>query len=1335
MCSIEQIADCGDISTLGRALFIPEREDETWLSKCSVSLSSCGGLLAVGYKKRLCFLVGQWISSTDSNTFLISWSGTLPSEVTSLLSLSICPSQQSSQSGPDWFCIVVGFSNGSVGFYTNTGHLLLLEKLEDKHVLKISCNTGTYGIFPDDIHIHFESSVYVVSGSSLFQTLRNAKAQLAKVQAGLRSEYCIDSRSIQIRKWIYSEQEQINDAAVAGLDLTNAYEHYLAASNYGGYDTWYRSIPIVRTLILASGVDPYIGFHYAIEGGNAPKLQDVATAVANKIKSALPGWLGGSTETAPTNTEPFIRTEQLSLRNGIYDDQRQGTSVAVSQDRRLAAFSDNLGRVAVFDITKGYIIRLFKGCRDAQCAFVQIFDTDTRKPDQSIVKQFRRAIFLIIYNPKKGLIDIRLMQRGTRVAVFTATKNGKLLYNTCGLVGAEKNYTHRKSNLPEFQCVLIDPDGKLKEFNIPFYYCLGGEHLDRSKDLHIVKNIRDTVKKTTNFTEDVKTDLIEIATKLKTPEIQKLCLEILIKCNELSSDIIVTCLERFWDNFPSEDTLSEQNKKFKNYFANLALITLFHRRISNENVSDIQNLIIKVYKELDCKEQSDCLTNIQDGKDETPNFHLLEDDNCILERLLILAQDEDLKDHQAKVTFADNRTSTYKDFISCFELEQRNEYISLKKDISTEKLSNLSSDVFKSILSLNDYSTLRNLSQNCKIDSTEIVKLVITHVMNMSLEQITIDLIEKIISALYYLSSAIEEAINIDYNELSPWWENIRLMLVELPCPLRTMIVAMACKAVVKIFECKSSDKDDWESVTTENAEWGILIGKLEDISILSIALMFKAEFKGRSLPRLPFEDININLKYIYTRGKGSVTELIAKWLCSMGTHPLAIEINEIMEKIDENQNSDKSSNSSDVFTDEMYVGNHRELVDDNPQIFKWLSLLRRQFPLSTTANYIIANMSWEYALDWQKCMKNTVNLKAVVECLTNLPDIHLRLGMFFIIWTTYLKHTFESCCRLVNNVGKLPKDHLCLQDLGFNSDTLVGFLEHCTDYLQEFYACSTKCLDEEAETIRYEKIWNESLPSLVEVAQKKRNVNSEIIKLNYQMSYTIYLQCLLKTKFTKPLDILYDVDYQNVLEALTGNVVQRDVTSKCSDKYKNQRMKFLAKLIRKAVDTITLSENEEGSPKYYTKECSTSIRKMCTLADSWDVDSAFVWRTYLVMLYHLGYDRVALDIINFISQSDLILPQIVAITIQRLKRHMQASKHYGQIFATMPPQLYRRIDSTELDTSVPANPSLRTTIFILQQILNFIEGNSSVEADSLPDMKLARLLLESCEYIERRKL
>lgn len=60
-------------------------------------MSSCSSLLAVGYQNRLCLLTNQWISQTNSNTFLISWSGTLPSDITALLALPICPSQQSSQ--------------------------------------------------------------------------------------------------------------------------------------------------------------------------------------------------------------------------------------------------------------------------------------------------------------------------------------------------------------------------------------------------------------------------------------------------------------------------------------------------------------------------------------------------------------------------------------------------------------------------------------------------------------------------------------------------------------------------------------------------------------------------------------------------------------------------------------------------------------------------------------------------------------------------------------------------------------------------------------------------------------------------------------------------------------------------------------------------------------------------------------------------------------------------------------------------------------------------------------------------------------------------------------
>lgn len=166
----------------------------------------------MGYRSRLTLLTSQWISSADSNTYLISWSGTLPSDVTALAALPICPSHQSSQvklillpffminlfytlvfillvlnnpvnllqNGPDWYCIIVGFKNGTVGFYTNTGHLLLSEKLDDRPVTKITCHTGTYGTLPDDIYVLFQNCECIIPGSSLFQTLRYAKTQLAR---------------------------------------------------------------------------------------------------------------------------------------------------------------------------------------------------------------------------------------------------------------------------------------------------------------------------------------------------------------------------------------------------------------------------------------------------------------------------------------------------------------------------------------------------------------------------------------------------------------------------------------------------------------------------------------------------------------------------------------------------------------------------------------------------------------------------------------------------------------------------------------------------------------------------------------------------------------------------------------------------------------------------------------------------------------------------------------------------------------------------------------------------------------------------------------------------
>lgn len=865
---------------------------------------------------------------------------------------------------------------------------------------------------------------------------------------------------------------------------------------------------------------------------------------------------------------------------------------------------------------------------------LQIFEVNDKKPQLSIAKEFKRAIFLIIYNPKKGLIDIRLMQRGNRVAAFTATKNGLLLYNTCGVVGLEKNYSYKKLNLPEFQCVLMDPDGKLKQFNIPFFYALEGEHSQRSKDLHILRDLRDHFKKSPTQ-ENFIDDLLKKASELKTLDVKKHFLDLLVRKYNVSPATVMSCLDLFWDGIDDDKKVS-QAIEVKTHFAHLGLITLFFRHISGEFTDDMQKVKDKIHIFLDgyingtdyentseTEENTECSTKLEKSSvntdlpeqniDENSHeicFELLEDDNCILERLLSLAQESSYKEyHQARVTFAENDINNYKEFVSCFKIDGKNKYISLKNDIATEKISNLASVTFKSIFKMQDFSVLPAFVKDCNVDPKDIVKLLIMQLVNMPLEGINVELIEEFIKVLYYLCSGTKEATCIAYNETSPWWQSIRDILVDMPCPLRSMIVAMACKAVGKIFETKCQESEGiWESVTKENAKWGILIGKLEDISLLSIILMFNEPFSGDSLIKLKMTEFNINLKYIYTRGKGSITELIAKWLCSMGVIPQAIVTNELMEKCSSLCTMDESI-STEEDDENLFIENNRKSVDENPKIFKWLSLLRQKFPLSTSSDFIIASMCWEYAMAWQKSMQNCEYLDAVLKCLIWISDLHVRLGLFSIIWSTYIKHIFEVSCRLVNKVGRLPKDPLCLQDVGFDSTTMVCFLKNTTAYLDSFFYCSKVSVDQKKQEINFEQIWDESNPSLVEVAQDTKNIDQNILNLNLQLSRTVYYTCHFNVKTSKPLDNLYDIDYQYILEALGGNVVRRELNLTPSDKLRQPRMKFITKLIRAAVDTITTSESDGPHVTYNCEECHKWIKNIILLTDLWKIDKEYVNR------------------------------------------------------------------------------------------------------------------------------
>lgn len=132
-------------------------------------------------------------------------------------------------------------------------------------------------------------------------------------------------------------------------------------------------------------------------------------------------------------------------------------------------------------------------------------------------------------------------------------------------------------------------------------------------------------------------------------------------------------------------------------------------------------------------------------------------------------------------------------------------------------------------------------------------------------------------------STDVEE-ICVEYNEASPWWRNVRAILTESTRPFNALTAALACRAIVVIMEryneklqsqkslgadgdegedIKNGNKtvkvedtegktyditpddetyssnSEWENVSKDTCQFTLLIGNLEDITVLNAVIRY----------------------------------------------------------------------------------------------------------------------------------------------------------------------------------------------------------------------------------------------------------------------------------------------------------------------------------------------------------------------------------------------------------------------------------------------------------------------------------------------------------------
>ncbi|KAF5303848.1 hypothetical protein FQR65_LT08105 [Abscondita terminalis] len=545
------------------------------------------------------------------------------------------------------------------------------------------------------------------------------------------------------------------------------------------------------------------------------------------------------------------------------------------------------------------------------------------------------------------------------------------------------------------------------------------------------------------------------------------------------------------------------------------------------------------------------------------------------------------------------------------------------------------------------------------------------------------------------------ENITVEYNKTSSFWAKIREILADSSKPFPALTAALICRSIAQKIEhekelqqsstsLEDENMEIWEKMSQENCDWMILIGKLEDVSLLNIILSNRCAHIDSSLPRLKHTPVDVSLKHVLEKGKGTVSELVAQWLTTAGVDPQSIILN----------SESTCDNSS-----------------DNNLVFDRLNVIKKQFPYSLDAGVLLANMCWEYAMAWQKQLQEFEYLTAAIECLKNVPQPHLKQGMYNLVWNTHLKILFESACKLINKVGKLPKEKLCKQDTGLTDFQISSFINVCTNFLDNFLDVVQLSYNSEKIPIRYEEIWENGGLPLAELALQQSHINYDLLHAHYQLSLTIQMITTFTFKHTKPVNNLFD---SAVISLFFTDFQQKTQVSwhRSDTKTHASRTQFLLKVISASIETVSVNDN-----KIFTANHVQWMAKCQSLARVWNLDFDLLKRFQIIQLFLNGFDSIAEELMPSLTELNKLGPDLLIVAGKRLHQFITSSNDLGEKIAALSPALTKYLDSLQ-NGEWCAPSSLEAILNVTTHCLRCLDEKQN-------EYKLACQLLDACATLQ----
>ncbi|KAF3823111.1 hypothetical protein GH733_010547 [Mirounga leonina] len=1269
----------------------------SWLQDCVLSLSPTNDLMVIARGQKAVFLVPKWKYSDkgkEEMQFAIGWSGSLNVEegerVTSALCIPLASQKRSSTGRPDWTCIVVGFTSGYVRFYTENGVLLLAQLLNEDPALQLKCRTSEIPRHPgvteqnEELSILYPGAIVTIDGFSLFQSLRACRNQVAKAAASGNEN--IQPPPLAYKKWGLQDIDTIIDYASIGIMTLSPFDQMKTASNIGGFNAAIKNSPPAMSQYITVGSNPFTGFFYALEGSSQPLLSHVALAVASKLTSALfnaaSGWLGWKSkheEEAVQKQKPKV---EPATPFGLPDSRRHGESICLSPCNTLAAVTDDFGRVILLDVARGIAIRMWKGYRDGQIGWIQIVeDLHERVPEKADFSPFgntqgpsRVAQFLVIYAPRRGILEVWSTQQGPRVGAFNVGKHCRLLYPGYKIMGLN-NVTSQSWQPQTYQICLVDPvSGSVKTVNVPFHLALSDKKCERAKDMHLVKKLAVLLKTRPPNLDLVETQIKELILDIKYPATKKQALESIFASERLPFSCFRNITQTLMDTLKNQE-LESVDEGLLQFCANkLKLLHLY---------------------------ESVCQLNSLDFHSDTPFSDndlavlLRLDEKELLKLQALLEKYKEEKTRTATVRFSDDKDGVLpvKTFLEYLEYEK--DVINIKK-ISEEEYVALGSFFFwKCLHGESSTEDMCHTLESAGLSPQLLLSLLLS--VWLSKEKDILDkpqsvcCLHTMLSLLSKMKVAIDETW--DSQPVSPWWQQMRMACVQsenngaalLSAHVGHSVAAQISNIMTEKKTVLGADSealtDSWEALSLDTEYWKLLLKQLEDCLILQTLLHSKANTSTSKVSLLQAEPLpRLSVKKLLEGGKGGIADSVAKWIFKQDFSPEVLKLAN-KERDAENPDEPKEGINRDLLEVSEVDMNLGAIPD-------LLHLAYKQFPCSLELDVLHAHCCWEYVVQWNKD-----------------PE-----------------------------VGKSPKDRLCRRDVGMSDTAMTSFLGSCLDLLQTLMEADVSRDEMQAPVLDTEDAWLtvEGPTSIVELALEQKHVHYPLVEHHSVLCSVLYAVMRFSLKAVKPLSLFDSKGKNAFFKDLTS--IQLLPSGEMDPNFISVRQQFLLKVVSAAVQAqhsvVKDRESPEEAPTTpFGKDQDWPVLAV-DLAHHLQVSEDVVRRHYVVELYNYGADHLGEEASLQVHDKEVLASQLLVLTGQRLAHALLHAQTRGgmELLARLPPTLctwLKAMNPQDLqNTEVP----IATTAKLVNKVIELLPENhgqyslalhliEAVEAVSIPSL------------------